>query len=250
MSAFCNIKAAYSGNDMDELDKMARNINNKRKEQAKKISGEFNDYQNKLKKTVENIKHNHGFNFFKEQESVNGNGLIKSYESDSNDSNDSNNLSNISGISGISGISNKSVSNLSNKSDSCDLNELSNDSEYSSISSSISDVSDISDISDMSDMSKTSKNDSINNNEDCISTDNISLDSLSNDGKIITHVSKCKKCKKKILKLIKKHKKYKKILNENIEKKRNYNKKIQKKEFIIIYFISILIIFIIDLIIY
>ena len=174
MSSFCNLTTAYSGDEMDKLDKMARILNNKRKEQIKTTSGDFDRQQNQIKNTVEQMKNNHGFNFFKEQELH-------------NDKDEQ-----------LMGINEHNEDDVVK---SVGLNSLiSDDSEYSTISSLSSDL-DISNVSNVSNASNRS------NASDCISTDNISLDSISSDNKMLNHISNCKKCRIKILKLVKNRKK-------------------------------------------
>ena len=237
MSSFCNLTTAYSGDEMDKLDKMARILNNKRKEQIKTTSGDFDRQQNQIKNTVEQMKNNHGFNFFKEQELH-------------NDKDEQ-----------LMGI-NEHTEHTEDAIKSVGLNSLiSDDSEYSTISSLSSDLdgSNISIGSNRSNVSNIS-NRSIStssNASDCISTDNISLDSISSDNKMLNHISNCKKCRIKILKLVKNRKKKKKHQHINTDMDMDIDDKEilpssgknQKKEFVIMYFVSILIVFIIDLII-
>lgn len=249
MSSFCNITTAYSGKEMDHLDKMARKVNGNRRRQVQKTSNEFNKQKHRIKKTVENMKKIHGFNFFKDQDA----------HQNQNDR-DEQLMSPVDGRR----MEDKSIDNGSDDGSlglslslSMDSETSSDDSEYSSISSGL-------------ESSSFSSSRGSNDSHDCISYDSISLDSISSDDKLLDHATNCKKCKRKILKLIKKRRKKRRkkrkyanmdhidineideINEERLANQFNGSKKIkiknQTKEFIIIFFVALLIVFIIDLI--
>lgn len=222
MSLYCNIENAY--NNFDDIDKLAREVNENRKKLTNDVKNDFITDKKKIYDTIENLKKLDGYELFDKNDYSNYDGtLIKNLINDNND----------------------------NESIDSSLKSASSDETYNdNYSNNKSD-------DNYSDDYSIKLNSIESDNIDCnmIENGNFSSD---NSSKIISHINKCKKCKNKFFNTLKNKKK---IKNSESKKKKeknfietfkneNENNEINEiKEFIIIIFLCLLIIFIVDTVI-
>lgn len=246
MTSYCDIKDAYSNND--ELDKLARNFNNK-KQLVKQVRQDYKKDKQMLKKNVEQLKKLSGYDFCRQDEKY----------SQYNDQFTDNTFDSGSSVSLNSPSEHTIVMKNSDVEDS-DFSSYSSQSSQSSQSAQSSNFEPTSkstgqDYSINVDKINRVLNSKIKNKkylfDECMSCDSISQDSVASDDDIINHASKCSKCKRKIMKILHNKKNPKKHINES-----DYSNKTAEiitkssasnlKEFIIICGIGLLIIFLLD----
>lgn len=254
MSSLCHIQDAYSDNNMDELDRMARAVNNNnRSRNIKNVLNDYNEDKKRLESGIRNLQDIPGFNFFSTQ------GDYSKYKN--------------KGYDGtlIKDIHRSSKKFRSEKPESITLDSPNSEqdiessdnsmsSEYSDFSSHSSNTSKgtIEDYSINLESLKKHKSKSkkhVRFEDECMSCDTMSLDSFASEEDMINHASKCAKCKRRIMKILKNNKKpNKKIENikNDVSSKTNVEDTEEKssisnlKEFIIICGIGLLVIFILD----
>ena len=239
MTSYCDIKDAYSNND--ELDKLARNFNDNKKQMIKQVHKDSKEDARILKKNAEQLKKLPGYDFCQHNEKY------SQYREDSvNDSDNSGNSVSLDSPSENTIV----MKNYDNDNDS--------DSDFSSYSSSIDSASkstgnDYSIDVNTNKIGKMLKNKIKKKKylfDECMSCDSISQESVTSDEDIINHASKCSKCKRKIMKILSDKKKTKHISDNNyFEKTAEIITKSSIsniKEFIIICVIGLLIIFLLD----
>jgi hypothetical protein len=241
MTSYCDIKDAYSNND--ELDKLARDFNNNKKQMVKQVRQDYKKDKQILQNDMENLRKLPGYDFCQQGEKYSQYKEQSIDNSDRLDSPDSD-----------SDFSSYSTGSL-NSSDSVDSPD-SPDSYDSSDAASQSTGQDYS--IDIGRISKVLKNKIKKKKyafDECMSCESISQDSVS-DEDIIDHASKCTKCKHKIMKILhsKKIPKLQKLqkLPKPSASPHGLTEVITKssissiKEFIIICVIGLLIIFLLD----
>ena len=262
MSSFCHIQDAYSDGHMNELDKMARAVNNKRKKNIKHVFNDYKEDEQKLKEGIKNLQGIPGFNFFSAQGDY-SKYKMKEYDGtlikDIHKSNKQNKLDSITLDSPNSDQDSKDSLSIDNSmpSDDSDFSSYSSNSSNSSNSMTVDYSINLDTLKEIKNKSK--KRGRIT--DECMSCDSMSLDSFASEEDMIDHASKCSKCKKKILKILKNNKKRnlsnkKTIMHDNNDVSNvNYiNESKDKdstpisslKEFIIICGIGLLVIFMLD----
>lgn len=296
-SSFSDLQNAYTNDNMEELDKMARDINSKHDNTIKKVYKDYSKYKDNIQKNIKNLKSIRGFNYFnndkdgyldfkkknKKRRNADMEGTIISdiykkkslLDNDNDNDNDDDFLE--TSVSSLNSLSESSMS----ANDILSIDSF-RDGEIPSMSR---------EDTEYSTMSTTTDNHNYHINDidnyECPSIDNASLASISSDEKAIKHASKCKKCRKKILHLMKKGKSknhrhklpppsrsvqvntesdvdsdiilkdipstigntLKLKFNGDSMSNTKFDKKSALKEFIIVFVVSLLIVFVIDLVI-
>ena len=261
MASFCHIKNAYNGDSMDDLDRMARSINNNRKHGVKNVFNEYRNEEKQLREGIQSLQDIEGFSVF-----PGGQYAYSSYYPRDFDGTLISNIhkSKNKEVQPMSdGISLESPDSMSNDSDS---SGSSNDSSFTHNTSNytLSNATLTEDTNPKKSILKRPTIKSSRNNkhvsfDDCTTCDEMSVDSMRSEEDMIEHANKCSKCKRKVLKLLKNNKESKNkvkeyfvkdsVINSSNGKDNNTNDNTSLKEFIVICVIAVIIIFLIDIVI-
>jgi len=224
----------FSDFESDNLDKLAREINNKKTSMVKKVSEDYENQQKLWKKNIDNVLNNQKFSFLHMNKN---NPTNHDNYYNLNDSDNSNNFDNNSLYSFSTYQSSNKKSKNSNFSDSFLIDSESIDS--ASIDSKSIDM--------YLDNAKNKNNDKIFNNI----IHSINYDECSkNDDNIFDHIKKCTNCKNKLINYLNlgissnnKNDSY----NDIFDMKFSKSQKMTIKEIIIIVILGIFIIIILDM---
>ena len=220
MSLYCNIENAY--NNFDDIDKLAREVNENRKKLTNDVKNDFITDKKKIYDTIENLKKLDGYELFENKEYSNYDGTL--------------------------------IKNLINNNDNNDNNDKENNIDNESVDSSLKSASSDESYNDSYSYNKNSENSSddysIKSHNLSNNCNNFDIDSISNDSEsVINHTKNCKRCKSKFLNILKNKEKFKNIKkkNKNENENENENDEIDEiKEFLIVIFLCLVIIFIVD----
>lgn len=249
MTSYCDIKDAYSNND--ELDKLARDFNNNKKQMIKQVRQDYKKDKQILKRDMEHMRKLPGYDFCQQGEKY------SQYKEQSIDKSDSANESIIensdvgdSDIS-LSSFNSFNSSNSANSSNSFDsFNSFNSDNSSDLLDSNYTSQSTEKDYSiNIDRLGKVLKNKIKKNKymfDECMSCESISHDSVASDEDIINHASKCAKCKHKIIKILNNKKTHKTPIPQKSTEVIAKSSVSSIKEFIIICVIGLLIIFLLD----
>lgn len=241
MTSYCHIQEAYN-NNFDELDKMAREVNNKKKNAIKDVYKDYRNTQIDLSNGIKafenykivnknnnnNVDYKNGIGYFSAQ------GNMSKYKPNNYDSTiikdiyKSPNNAPLNNAKALDiQISDESINDSIDDSD----DSLKND---DSIDSSLDSPS----IDKIVDVKKLKKRNKSKHNKSCVDFDLDSIDSIDslNSGEsLLSHARKCHNCKDKLMKLIKKSSaninditcsKSDKFYNDKIYSDKIYNDKI------------------------
>ena len=236
MTSYCDIKDAYSNND--ELDKLARDFNNNKKQMVKQVRQDNKKDKQILKRDMEHLRKLPGYDFCQQDEKYsqyNEQSIDNSAKSDSIMEHSSTRDSDLS-------LDSFNSSNSSNSSNSFNS--------FNSIDSNYASQSTGNDYSiDIDQIGKVLKNKIKKKKyifDECMSCESISQASVTSDDDIINHASKCAKCKHKIIKILHNKKTDKPHISQKPTEIITKSSVSSIKEFIIICVIGLLIIFLLD----
>ena len=247
MTEYYNIN--YNNDDIDKLDKMARELNNKKTSLCRKVVNDFNENQQMWKNGIDNVVNSQKFSYLPMNKNYN-NGLYDETMSAETYETDKTNKTNNTDYS-ISDISYAS-SNSSNSSKSSISDFTKRDNKYFSDTQSVDSFFDDKSIDTYLSNKENKKNVKFNKIVESINYDDCSKD----DDNIFIHVKKCNNCKNKLLKFLNNSSdtenkcKYSKIFD--INNKKDYLRNDSKREFnvkeiVIFIMIGIFIIIMLDI---
>jgi hypothetical protein len=231
MTEYYNIN--YNNDDIDKLDKLAREINNKKTLLCKKVTNDFNENQDNWKNGIDNVINSQKFSYLP---------MNKNYNKGIYNDTITNDTDKTSGT-------NYSISDMSDISYESDFSRRDNnffDTNLSDINS-VDSFFDSESIDTYLTNSKNKKNVKFNKIVESIDYDECSK----NEDNIFEHVKKCINCKNKLLKFLNNSSssnndcKYSKIFDGNINN--NIKKDYNIKEITIFLMIGIFIIIILDI---
>ncbi len=229
----------YSDFESDNLDKLAREINNKKTSMVKKVSEDYDKQQKLWKKNIDNVLNNEKFSFLhmNKNNATNHDNYYTLHNPEISNNNFDNNFDN------------QSLYSFSTYQSSNTINSKSKDSNFSDSflidSESIdSELIDSKSLDMYLDKAKNKKDTNFSNIIHSINYDECSR----NDDNIFDHIKKCSNCKDKLIK-------YLNIgiiddtKNDIFDMKLSKTQKMTIKEIIIIIFLGIFIIIILDMLI-
>lgn len=246
MTEYYNIN--YENDEIDKLDKMARELNNKKTSLCRQVANDFNNKEEKWKSGIDNVLNSEKFSYLPMNKNHN-NGLYKNiyddtmssetydtFKTDKTDKTDKTNKT----------YTDYSVSDISYGSNFSDR-----DNKYFSDTQSIDSFFDDKSIDSYLNSKENKKNVKFNKIIESINYDDCSKD----DDNIFEHVKKCNNCKNKLLRFLNNNSdnenkcKYSKIFdkNKNINNSKDLNKQFNVKEIVIFLMIGIFIIIMLDI---
>ena len=221
----------FNNNESDDLDKLARQINNKKTSLVKKVTNDYNIQQNKWKNGIDNLINNNQYSFLPMNKN-NVTNYDNKYQTNNYD------------------ISYDISNDISNDND--NYNENDNEYDNFSVNNSLfsSDLIDSESIDLYLDKAKDCKKDNLTNFKNIVNS--ITYDECSkDDNNIFDHIKKCNTCKNKLIKYL--NLTINKETNNDDNNKKIFNFKLNKleqlsiKEIIVIIMIGIFIIIVLDL---
>lgn len=237
MTEYYNIN--YENDEIDKLDKMARELNNKKTSLCRQVANDYNNKEEKWKSGIDNVLNSEKFSYLPMNKNFNK-GLydetmtVETYDTFKTDRTNKTNGTN----------TNYSMSDISYGSS---FSEKDNNvfSETRSVDSFFDDKS----IDSYLDSKKNKKNVKFNKIIESINYDDCSKD----DDNIFEHVKKCNNCKNKLLKFLNNNSdtenkcKYSKIFEKNKNTHNNLKKEFNIREIVIFLMIGIFIIIMLDM---
>lgn len=256
MTEYYNIN--YNNDDIDKLDKMARELNNKKTSLCRKVVNDFNENQQMWKDGIDNVVNSQKFSYLQVNKNYN-NGLYDetmsaetydTYRTDKTDKTDKTNKTDKTTKSNTD----YSMSDISYASSIPDFAKK--DNKYFSDTNSIDSFFDDKSIDTYLSNKNNKRNVKFNKIVESINYDDCSRD----DKNIFEHVKKCNNCKNKLLRFLNNNSdtenkcEYSKIFDENISNilkkehtSRSSKKAFNVKEIVIFLMIGIFIIIILDI---
>jgi len=250
----------FSNNESEDLDKLARQINNKKTSLVKKVTDDYNIQQNKWKNGIDNLTNNNKYSFlpmnknnvtnYDNKYQTNNKPIYQDFE----DSSDNFSVDNSLFSSDL--IDSESIDLYLNEAKDCKKNNLTN---FKNIVNSISYdecSKDDNNIFDHIKKCQNCKKNNLTNFKNIVNS--ISYDECSkDDNNIFDHIKKCQNCKNKLIKYLNitiNNETNNETHNEiNNNEKKIFNFKLNKleqlsiKEIIVIIMIGIFIIIVLDL---
>lgn len=248
MTEYYNIN--YENDEIDKLDKMARELNNKKTSLCRQVANDFNNKEEKWKSGIDNVLNSEKFSYLPMNKNFNkglyNNNLYdetmsaETYDTFKTDKTDKTDKTNKT-------YTDYSVSDISYGSNFSDR-----DNKYFSDTQSIDSFFDDKSIDSYLNSKENKKNVKFNKIIESINYDDCSKD----DDNIFEHVKKCNNCKNKLLRFLNNNNsdtenkcKYSKIFdkNKNINNPKDLNKQFNVKEIVIFLMIGIFIIIMLDI---
>ena len=247
MTEYYNIN--YNNDDIDKLDKMARDLNNKKTSLCRKVVNDFNENQQMWKDGMDNVVNSQKFSYLPMNKNYNNGLYDETMSAETYETTKSNTDYSMSDVSYASSMS--SASSVSSIPD-----FAKRDNNYFSDTNSMDSFFDDKSIDTYLSNKENKKNVKFNKIVESINYDDCSKD----DKNIFEHVKKCNNCKNKLLRFLNNSSdtenkcKFSKIFDENISnvfKKDNNSRDSKKvfnvKEIVIFLMIGIFIIIMLDI---
>lgn len=249
MTEYYNIN--YENDETDKLDKMARELNNKKTSLCRKVANDYNNKEEKWKSGIDNVLNSDKFSYLPMNKNFNKGLYEETMTVDTFDTNKTNKTNKTDKT-----YTDYSVSDISYGSN--DSNFSDKDNKYFSDTKSIQSIDSFFDdksIDSYLNSKKSKKNVKFNKIIESINYNDCSKD----DDNIFEHIKKCINCKNKLLRFLNNNSdtenkcKYSKIFDKNKNNSKNiYNykdlkKKFNVKEIVIFLMIGIFIIIMLDI---
>jgi len=240
MTEYYNIN--YENDEIDKLDKMARELNNKKTSLCRQVANDYNNKEEKWKSGIDNVLNSEKFSYLPMNKNFNKGLYDETMTVETYDTFKTDRTNKTNGTNGTN--TNYSMSDISYGSS---FSEKDNNvfSETRSVDSFFDDKS----IDSYLDSKKNKKNVKFNKIIESINYDDCSKD----DDNIFEHVKKCNNCKNKLLKFLNNNSdtenkcKYSKIFEKNKNTHNNSKKEFNIREIVIFLMIGIFIIIMLDM---